>query len=101
MRHISTIDITKRCRYDPKKDKLMDFLEEITDKDFQKRMKEVINWKNLESPPMKQAGLEAEKHYAPYLKSKIKDIPEEVLTSYSHHWYTDGKKFYLYRPCCL
>jgi hypothetical protein len=101
MRHISTIDITKRCSYDPKKDKLMDFLEEITDKDFQKRMKEVINWKNLESPPMKQAGLEAEKHYAPYLKSKIKDIPEEVLTSYSHHWYTDGKKFYLYRPCCL
>lgn len=99
MKNINEIDITRRCGYKPT-DKVEDFLKEMTDADFQKAMKEVISWKDDVNPSFRKAGLEAEQEYAPYLQSKIKDIPEDVLNRYTHYWYTNGTKFFIYQPCC-
>lgn len=99
MQHITEIDITKRCGYKPT-DTIFDFLIEMTDEMFIENMKEVISWKDSSKPFLKEYGLKAVDKYTPYLNSCIKDIPEDILNSYSSNWCTDGIKFYLYKPCC-
>lgn len=99
MKHINNLDITKRCGYKPT-DKVSDFLDKITNKQFQEKMRYIISWKDSDNIHFKAAGIDAELKYTPYLNSKIKDIPENILEDYSHYWYTDGKNYYLYRPCC-
>lgn len=100
MNHINTIDITKRCRYKPT-DTIYDFLTEMTTQEFHKKMRDIVNWKNDSNLNFKIAGDAAEVVFTPYLNSNIKDIPENVLNYYSHNWYTDGEKYYIYFPCCM
>ena len=99
MMHINEIDISKRCGIKPE-NTIYDFLTKVTTTSFRKSMKTIISWKNDDNPNFKKHGIEAEKKYTPYLKSKLKDIPEEILNSYSRNWCTDGKNIYIYNPCC-
>jgi hypothetical protein len=100
MDHIKDIDISKRCGIKPE-NTVYNFLEEISDKNFQKKMREVISWKESSNKNIAKIGEESEKEYKPYLNSKIKDIPEKVLNRYTRNWYTDGQKYYIYQPCCM
>lgn len=100
MTHINTIDITKRCGYKPT-DTVWDFLTEISTQELHKHMLHTISWKDDSNLNFRIAGEAAEKVYTPYLNSDIKDIPENVLNHYSHNWYTDGEKYYIYSPCCM
>ncbi len=99
MIHINTIDISKRCGIKPE-NTIYDFLEKVTATSFRKTMKHIISWKNSTNVHFRKSGLEAEIKYTPYLKSKLKDIPEEILESYTHGWCTDGKNIYIYSNCC-
>ncbi len=99
MIHINEIDISKRCGIKPE-NTIYDFLEKVTTASFRKDMKKVIYWKNSNNPNLVKHGLDAEIRYTPYLKSKLKDIPEEILNTYSRNWCTDGKNIYIYNPCC-
>jgi hypothetical protein len=99
MKNINEIDISKRCGIKPE-NTIYDFLEKVTTISFRKTMKKVIAWKNDTNPNFRKHGLDAEIRYTPYLKSKLKDIPEDVLKNYSSGWCTDGKNIYIYNHCC-
>lgn len=99
MLNVNEIDISKRCGIKPE-NTIYDFLEKVTTTSFRKEMKEIILWKNHTNPSFRETGIKAEKKYTPYLKSKLKDIPEEILTGYTSWFCTDGKNFYIYQPCC-
>ena len=76
MKHINTIDISKRCGIKPE-NTIYDFLEKVTTTSFKKKIKSMINWKNDDNLNFVKIGLNVEIKYTPYLKFKLKDIPEK------------------------
>ena len=96
MDNINSIDISKRCGIRPE-NTIYDFIEEITDKDCQELMKKAIKWEEEDYP----LSVGSKKEYDPYLKTKIKDLPKEIIKSLYGYLYIDGEKVYKYHPCCM